>query len=434
MAVTRVTKRKTKTTATQLQSATARLKLKPQTRAYFVKVADGTWVGYRKPLSGPGTWVARVGLSDGTGWEKTLWGADDGGLKADGDKVLTFWQAKSEVQKLTGRASRMDGIGKTSDSGAVVTLDEALTAYEATLLARGARVYNAKLPRHHLSDTLLSKPVTLIGEEELTGFRDGLLKKGRTPSTVNRVMNSLRAALTEADKTRVHIWRSGLKALPDATEANNVVIEDEAKAQAWVAESYAQDHQLGLLTHVLGETGARPSQAVRLKVRDLVTLDAAAPRLMMPKSGKGGTRHPGQRKLERYAVSISVELAALLKAAAKGRLSNAPLLLKKDGKPWNENDPANDYRRDVRGVVETIGLDPDVHGLYAFRHTSITRMLLAGTHTAIVAKCHDTSEAMIRRHYAASILDYTDEITRKTLPALGPAQPAADNVVKLAKR
>jgi len=88
----------------------------------------------------------------------------------------------------------------------------------------------------------------------------------------------------------------------------------------------------------------------------------------------------------------------------------------------------------VRRVVESIGLDPDIYGLYAFRHTSIMRMLLAGTHTAIVAKCHDTSEAMIRKHYAASILDYTDEIARRTLPALGPAQPAASNVIPLAKR
>jgi len=97
--------------------------------------------------------------------------------------------------------------------------------------------------------------------------------------------------------------------------------------------SYAFDHWLGLLTHTLGETGARPSQAVRLRVRDLITSDPAAPRLMMPKSGKGGTRHPEQRKLERYAVSISPELAALLKLAAKGRPSNAPLLLRKNGKP-----------------------------------------------------------------------------------------------------
>ncbi len=41
----------------------------------------------------------------------------------------------------------------------------------------------------------------------------------------------------------------------------------------------------------------------------------------------------------------------------------------------------------------------------------------------------------LRKHYAASILDFTDEITRETLPALGPAlQPAASNVVKLKKR
>jgi integrase len=156
---------------------------------------------------------------------------------------------------------------------------------------------------------------------------------------------------------------------------------------------------------------------------------------MMPKSGKGGTRHPGQRKVERYAVSISPELAALLKAAAKGRPSNAPLLLRKNGQPWHETEPANQYWRDVRRIVERIGLDPDVYGLYAFRHTSITRMLLQGTHTAVVAKVHDTSEAMIRKHYAASILDFTDEITRKTLPMLGPTlPPAASNVVKLTKR
>ena len=42
---------------------------------------------------------------------------------------------------------------------------------------------------------------------------------------------------------------------------------------------------------------------------------------------------------------------------------------------------------------------------------------------------------MIRKHYAASILDFTEEITRKTLPTLGPTMPpAASNVVKLTKR
>jgi integrase len=418
-----------KTTSHQLQSATARLKLKPQTRAYFVKVAPGAWLGYRKPLSGPGSWVAR-----GKWGEHTLWTADDNSNKADGEKILSFYQAKIEVQKLTGGPHQPSLGGSSNDGHAAITLDEAVTAYGPTLRKRGASIRNVKMARRHLPDGLLSKPISLLTVDELEGWRDGLLEKGLAPSTVNRTMNSLRAALTQADSTRTQIWRGGLKALPDATEANNVVIEDEAKAQQWVAEAYAHDHQLGLLVHTLGETGTRPSQAVRLKVRDLITIDMAAPRLLMPRSGKGGTRHPGQRKIERYSVSISPELAKLLKAASKGRPSNAPLLLRKNGEPWSEVEPANEYRSDVRTVVAKIGLDPDVYGLYALRHTSITRMLLAGTHTAIVAQVHDTSEAAIRKHYAASILDHTDAITRRTLPSFGPAQPAASNVVPLSKR
>ena len=45
------------------------------------------------------------------------------------------------------------------------------------------------------------------------------------------------------------------------------------------------------------------------------------------------------------------------------------------------------------------------------------------------AASYDAGEAMIRRHYAARILDHTDQITRKSLPSLGPlAQLASDNV------
>ena len=69
----------------------------------------------------------------------------------------------------------------------------------------------------------------------------------------------------------------------------------------------------------------------------------------------------------------------------------------------------------------------------AWRSAGIGRPLRV--QTSIVAKDHDTSEQQIRKHYAASILDFTDEITRETLPSLGPAlEPAASNVVKLTKR
>ena len=385
-----------------LEKATARLKLAPRRAPYRVRVANGVALGYRRTEGSFGSWSVVIG--DGAGNEQLRRFADaDDREAANGKTILNFDQAMTEARKL---ARGEDEAGKLNQT--LATVDTALTSYADTLRKRGARTTNATRPRHHLTATLLARPIALITEAELEGWRGDMLKEGLAPSSVNRVMNSLRAALTLADKTRVHIWRGGLKALPDATEANNVVIEDEAKAQQWVAESYALDHRLGLLTHVLGETGARPSQAVRLRVRDLITIDPAAPRLMMPKSGKGGTRHPGQRKVERYSVSISPELAALLKTAAKGRPSNAPLLLRKNGKPWNERRSVrSDYRRDVRtrrrrrsaSIPMSTACTPS--GI-----RRITRMLLAGTHTAIVAKAHDTSEAMIRKHYAAAILDY----------------------------
>jgi integrase len=409
-------KKAAKTTTFQIQSATNRLRLKAQPRAYFVKLGAGAWIGYRKPVSGPGSWVARVATGRGQGWEKTLWTADDGGLKADGDQILSFWQAKTAIQGLIGHA---EGAILTPAASASMTVGEALTQYEPTLRERGASLHNANLPRRHLSDTLLSKPVALLSEQDLKGFRDALIDKGLVPASVNRIMSPLRAALTIADKTRVHIWRAGLKALNGATRANNTVIPDEATAARWVAATYAYDRGLGLLTHVLGETGARPSQCARLMVGDLIADDT--PRLMMPKSGKGGTRRPGERKLERYSVPISPALAAQLTVAATNRPSSAPLLLRTNGQPWREPNFNYQYARDVKAIVASIGLDPGAFGLYAFRHTSITRMLLRGVPTAVVAKAHDTGEAMIRSHYAAYILDHADQLTRTTLPALGPA-------------
>ncbi len=56
---------------------------------------------------------------------------------------------------------------------------------------------------------------------------------------------------------------------------------------------------------------------------------------------------------------ITVQLAAKLKAAAKGRADDAPLLLQSDGSPWGDN-PGQNYHRQVDKVVTAIGLDPDV--------------------------------------------------------------------------
>jgi hypothetical protein len=76
--------------------------------------------------------------------------------------------------------------GTPEDDSRPVTVDGALTAWEADLNARDQNVYNAKWPRRHLTSILLSKPVSLLSSKELRKWRDSLLGKVAA-SSINRL-------------------------------------------------------------------------------------------------------------------------------------------------------------------------------------------------------------------------------------------------------
>src|SRR5262249_3394229 len=181
----------------------------------------------------------------------------------------------------------------------------------------------------------------------------------------------------------------------------------------FVVTAYTRDDKLGLLSDVLAITGARPSQAVRLRVKDLHD-HPARPKLMMPKSAKGGGRNRSQKKVERLSAPITVQLAARLKEAARGRADDAPLLLQSDGSPWGNN-PGQSYHRQIDNIVTAIGLDPAVVTMYALRHSSIVRMLLKNLPIRLVASLHNTSVMMIERHYSKYIVEHSDDISSHAL-------------------
>ena len=127
----------------------------------------------------------------------------------------------------------------------------------------------------------------------------------------------------------------------------------------------------------------------------------------------------------------STQLAAKLKAAAKGRVDDAPLLLQSDGSPWDKN-PGLNYHRKVNRVVTVIGLNPAEVTMYCLRHSSIVRMLLRNVPIRLVASLHNTSVTMIEKHYSRYITEHSiDDIARAGL--LSEPTPEADNVVALAR-
>src|SRR5215468_10657459 len=352
--------------AQRLESASARRKLPISKKPLYIKIAPNIRLGYRRN-EGPGTWNVRV-TGPGIDWVKRIGLADDH-EPADGRAVMSFWQAQDAARKLARRQPGDD----VADDGRPQTVGEALNAYEADLAAKAGDVYNARRARIHLPASILTKPVGLLRSTELSRWRDGLIEQGLARSTVNRIRNCVRAALTLAAKrdkriTNRHVWEDDLEALPNATMARDVVLADDVVGKL-VTTAYAHDRKLGLLCDVVSTTGARPSQAIRLLVADLDLANRSTPQLLMPRSGKGHANKRAAKMAERVRVQITPELAALLKQEAQGRAGDGPLLLRSNGEPWGYR-RSDEYRGEFAEVVTTAGLDPKTVTLYALRHSS----------------------------------------------------------------
>ena len=392
--------------STNLETATARLRLDKQKKPFWVKLSPGVYLGYRR-LDAAGSWSVRAPDGKGAAWTQKFADADDY-AEAVPPTVLSFAQAQVEAMKLAR------GDNATTDTSKPTTVDMALVLYKDELTANGLNVYNETGVRYHCTAALLARPVALLAAVELKAWRDDLATKMKR-SSVNRLLSSMIRALSLAAKFDSRIQNAdarklGLEKLGDATADRNVILPDHTII-AWIDQAYRHDADLGLYVDMLAETGARPNQAARVLVSDLRC--GAKPVLTVPKSGKGGGKNRAARKTQRTPVPISPMLARKLQAAAKGRAPNEPLMLQSDGKPWGKS---RDYARDIAKVVKAIGLDEKEVTLYALRHSSIVRHLLKATSSPkMIADAHDTSITMLARHYSRYLINHGDEQLRAAL-------------------
>ena len=399
--------------ASRLESRTARLKLPIRLKPYdFTTISPGIALGYRRNRSA-GVWVVRVANGKGGNWTKRVGLADDFEA-ADSEHVLTWFEAQDRARALARG---------TADSGRPATVADAVDAFQRDLVARGALVNNAGRIREHLTPTLAAKPVGLLTARELAGWRDELLAAGMKPATAVRLCKATKAALNLAAKrdhriTNTAAWRDGLGGLTENFASRNIQRLDDGQVRAVVAAAYAINPAFGLYVETAAVTGARLSQLARLIVADLQA-DNGAPRLMMPSSRKGRARKPGRRP-----VPITTELAARLKS---NRAPDSPLLLRTDGRAWQSSDNG-DHAQLYRQAADRAGVGGT---MYALRHSSIIRSLLANVPARVVCATHDTSIAMLERTYSAFIADHADAVAR---PALLATPAPGGRVATLVRR
>ena len=415
-----------------LESRTARARLKVRGKPFYRTLDAGLHLGYRKS-KGTGRWLVRLYLGEQKYRLAALPGVADDVQDADGVGVLSYAQAQAKAREFSKQGAL-----------APLTVEAAIAAYEADVEARGGDKQNGDFIRCNTPKDWLPRTVASLTGAELRAWRNKL-RKSMAASSVNRNLNAVRVMLNLAASTHdlARPWKTGLASIPGATKANNVILPD-ATVRAIVASAYlpttkaaerlrderakrvtvlcARDfaQAFGLFVEVLATTGARPIQVARLTGGDLPEI--GEPRLMMPSSKKG----KGTKQIIRRPVPIPHDLMVRLREAAGDRPKSAPLLLKPAGEPWRKGDHARPFER----AVKAAGLDPDKVTIYALRHSSIARMLLKGVPVRVVAALHDTSSAMIERHYADLIADHSDALARATLVDFS-AVPEKGNVARL---
>jgi integrase len=443
-----------------LESRAAREKLPPRGKPHYKTIAQGLHLGYRKNKTG-GMWVARLYLGNQNYVVETIATADDK-LAADGKSVLDFWQAQQKASELHTKLNAT----APDEPVPALTVRQAVEAYIAVRDARDSRRKgrtvrsdaSRRLRRYVLGQEARGKhkavppaamadiAMSALTEDDLASWRANLPDSLKV-TTIQRLVNDLKAALHSRRKQldSALVLRDGLKAdTDDDADGDDVARENQILSDAQVMRlndaarevdaAQERDGDLFRLVLVLAATGARFSQIARMRVGDCQlrpVLDShgkeiAPGRLMVPVSRKGN----GGKKSDSISVPVGPDVLDALRPVVTGRPNDAPLLERwrlkqmvggirwvRDGRgPWQSSSELTRPWQAIREHAEM----PDVIP-YALRHSSIVRGIRENLPIRLVAAKHDTSVAMIERHYGRWVVDGLEELAaRAIVPLMSP--------------
>lgn len=429
------------------------------TRAARAKLSEGlhwrgidadTHLGYRKGKRG-GVWLVRWRV--GAGYKQAALGTADDQIS---EGTLTFADAVQAARLYVEKARRN---AKAAAAGPVQTVRTAVDAYardrdERDRSRKGREVRSDasyRLERYVtgreayggraalVASPIADIPLHDLSEAKLLAWR-GALPPTLKGTTRQRLVNDLKAALNSACAAHREklphdlstAIRHGLGAMvaPDSIEPiareSQILTADAirnllAAAQRVDAEKQ-WDGDLYRLVLVLAATGARFSQIVRIRVGDV---QPDRKRLLVPASRKGKGARAGT-----IPFPIGSDVLAALTPAFNSRGPNEILLER-----WRHEQVAGSIRwqRGERGpwenaseIVRPWNLIRAAAGLgsevvpYSLRHSSIVQGIRAGLPIRLVASNHDTSVAMIERHYSRWISDGLEDMAAAAVIPLVP--------------
>jgi integrase len=424
-----------------------RRRLAARTAPYWRGIDPDVHLGYRKGIRG-GVWLVRWRAGDGYRQQKI--GTADDELRVG---TLDFEEAVRSARVIVEEGRRA---AKSAEAGPVVTVGVAVENYarmrDARHIARMGRIGRSdatyRLERYISGraasgnrkaiepSPLRDVPLHALSERDLEKWRSALPVKLKG-TTQRRLVNDLRAALNDGymaqrrhlpstvpEVIKYGLRTAGLTDYDDEIARENQIltdaqIRDVIGAARMVDDKQEWDGDLYRMIILLAATGARFSQIARMRVAD-VQEDAL--RLMVPVSQKG----TGERK-GRVPVPVGPDVLNALKPILDQRPVSDVLLQRWRSKqvpgsirwvrdqrgPWQNAAELVRPWKEVRALVGLPDLVP-----YALRHSSVVRGIRANLPIRLVAEIHNTSVAMIERHYGRYVASGLDALVARAVVPL----------------
>ena len=405
-----------------LGSRTARADLDPSGQPYYRNLEPGLLhLGYRKPKSGAGKWLARVYAGDGNYRHYPI-GVTDDLADADNKLFFSFKQAQECARKIL----------REQAGGGVGTVADAVAAYLKYLEDENRSATSVKNVRH----TLEAHVIPELGDIELAKLTSETLKdwfialsrkparvrtrKGQPPRhrahsddpdrkrarrvSANRARASLVAALNHAFIAG-HIgsdlaWRRvrPFKGV-DVAKVRYLTIAESKRLINATSPEFRPLLQAAFLT------GARYGGLAQLVVSDF-NPDANTLRLRTRK-GDGSERV--------FHVHLTEEAQEFFRTVCAGKCGSDLIFTHANGRPWGKS-----HQDDPIGEASArAGISPTVN-FHMTRHTFASHAIMNGAPLMVVAQAlGHVDTRMVEKHYGHLSPSYAADAIRKAAPRFG---------------
>jgi integrase len=374
--------------ALDLSKVGSRGTLKAQQEPHWQRLHAGCFLGFRpSKRGGKGTWIARAFDEDiGKYRVKSL---GDFGALAGND---VFIAAKKQAEAYAELVRSGGEVSAKIETVVDACREYAKTRPEAEDRFRRyvyeypiAKVRLDKLRRRHVKEwrVRLEEQPVLVSRRKV----GDMIHRNRAPSTLNRDMAVLRAALAKVMSPGAPgseaAWQEALKAVPNANGRRTLYLDRDQRRKLVEKTSV----EAAPFVRALCLLPLRPGALAALTVGDF---DKRTAELSIGKDKTGKPRR----------IQLPVDPASLLAAQTENKLPAAPLFMRANGKAWDKNS----WKLPIAAAVAAAGL-PSGATAYTLRHSTITDLVAAGLPLLTIAQISGTSAEMIEHHYGHLVSD-----------------------------